>query len=155
MKKFWTTFAAALITLFCANGSAFAQSDLRIKVAELTMTVEILETEFDRQRIETVTTWTGDEKTSFEGPYLLDVLKAAGLEDNPVITIAALNGYSAEVPLDVIKQFNPVLAVRQDGDLMPRRRKGPAWLVFPRSDFGEEISNQLDSMWVWSVESIQ
>ncbi|KMW57005.1 hypothetical protein AIOL_001963 [Candidatus Rhodobacter oscarellae] len=75
---------------------------------------------------------TGREVT-YSGPRLSDVLAAAGAEGK-LASPTALDGYSAELSWDTIKQHEPILATHADGRPLEIGKLGPAMIVFPVID---------------------
>jgi hypothetical protein len=57
----------------------------------------------------------GEQVYEFEGPLLVDVLKAAGASGETV-TMQALDGYAIEVPLEELEAAGAVLALKRDGE---------------------------------------
>lgn len=85
----------------------------------------------------------------FEGPLLVDVLKAAGATGETV-TIQALDGYAIEVPLEELKAAGAVLALKRDGEAFGIGGFGPTQIVFPRADRAD-LSDMPDDNWIWSI----
>ncbi|MBE0530419.1 MAG: hypothetical protein IH626_06285 [Rhodospirillales bacterium] len=85
----------------------------------------------------------------FEGPLLGDVLAKAGATGK-VVRVQALDGYAAEIPMEDIRKYPVVLAIKRDGRFLGIGDRGPAWVVFPRDDY-PEFKAQDDSKWVWAV----
>jgi len=85
----------------------------------------------------------------FEGPLLADVLAKAGATGS-VVRVQALDGYAAEIPMEEVKKYPIVLAIKRDGRFLGIGGRGPAWVVFPRDDY-PEIKGRDDSKWVWAV----
>ncbi len=88
----------------------------------------------------------------FEGPLLSDVLKAVGAAGKSVRAVA-LDGYSASISMQDIRDYEILLAIKKDGNYLAVGGRGPAWLVFPR-DKHEALKSRDDSQWVWSVYMI-
>ncbi len=132
----------------------------------LTVTGHIAQTnapgraEFDRAMLETLgietltttTSWT-DGPQRFEGVRASTLLKAVGAEGTTVEAIA-LNDYVAEIPIETLRDFPVLLALRQNGEALTTRDKGPVWIVFPRDDYPELNDPRIDIRWVWQLESI-
>ncbi len=85
----------------------------------------------------------------FEGPLLGDVLAKAGATGK-VVRVQALDGYAVEIPMDDVRKYPIVLAIKRDGRFLGIGDRGPAWVVFPRDDY-PELKTQDDSKWVWAV----
>ena len=42
----------------------------------------------------------------------------------------ALNDYSVVIPPEDLRLYDPLLAMRRDGEIMPVSDKGPIWLMY-------------------------
>ncbi len=103
-------------------------------------------------RFEGETPWTKGT-TVFTGPLgsaVLDAVGAAGV----MLRVAALNDYSADIPLSDFRDHPVILATRHDGALMPVSDKGPIWVIYPMD---RDPSLRIESTYtrsVWQVSSI-
>ncbi len=117
--------------------------------------------EFDRsmlaglgmQTVRTSTDWTDGVK-AFRGPYVRDVLDAAGYRGETV-TATALNDYSVEIPVADFERYPVVLAMEMDGEPLTRRDKGPLWIVYPRDEFAELSTAETNAKWIWQLRSLE
>jgi len=91
----------------------------------------------------------GEQVYEFEGPLLVDVLKAAGATGETV-TMQALDGYAIEVPLSELEAAGAVLALKRDGEAFGIGGFGPTQIVFPRADRAD-LSEMPDDNWIWSI----
>jgi hypothetical protein len=102
---------------------------------------------------ETVTPWD-KQPVRFEGvplARLLDHLEASGTS----LTAVALNDYSAELPIDDLRKYEVILALKQNGEYMPVRDKGPLFIVY-NFDASPELKNQkFYSRSVWQVARLE
>jgi len=87
--------------------------------------------QFDMPMLEALESRTGSMETpwttgkvTFSGPLLSAILEAAGAHGS-VLTVKALNDYSADVPIEDATDITTILATRMDG-LDIRSRKGAA-----------------------------
>jgi hypothetical protein len=70
---------------------------------------------------------------TYSGPRLSAVMSASGAEGktaNPM----ALDGYTAEIPWDLIQTHEPILATHANGQPLEIGKLGPAMIVFPVVD---------------------
>ncbi len=95
--------------------------------------------------------WPG--VSTFEGPLLADVLKAAGAHGATLRTVA-LDGYAADLPPQDLETYPVVLALKQDGRYLGLGGRGPAWIVYPREDFPELQQAPDDAGLAWAVFAI-
>jgi hypothetical protein len=90
----------------------------------------------------------------FEGPLLADVLTAAGATGRTV-KVYALDGYGAEIPMDELRQYPVLLALKADGKYLGLGGRGPTWVVYPRDDRHPGLKSHDDAKWVWSALRIE
>ena len=157
--------AGATLSLFSMNASA---GPLAMPTGEpiLTVTGAIQNANedgaavFDREMLEqigtvtirTMTPWYENE-VEFEGvpmAALLDYLGAEGTE----ITATALNDYSSTIPMADFDQFEVILAMKRDGEIMPVRDKGPLFIVYPYDSDPDLRNEQYYSRSVWQVKAL-
>ncbi len=91
---------------------------------------------------------------TFEGPLLADVLTAAGATGKSV-KVFALDGYGAEIPLDEIRRYPVLLALKADGKYLGLGGRGPSWVVYPRDANHPALQSHDDAKWVWSAVRIE
>jgi len=98
------------------------------------------------------TPWTKG-RTVFTGPLgsaLLDAVGASG----KVLRVAALNDYSADIPIADFREHPVILATRHDGTVMTVRDQGPIWVIYP---LDREPALRIESTYtrsVWQVNAI-
>ncbi len=81
---------------------------------------------------------------------LLDVLKASS--DTTNLKFTALDDYTITLPLDTVRKWSLMLAVKQDGSYLTIDKRGPAMVVFPNKNFQIDATN--DGLWIWQIKSI-
>lgn len=147
--------AAALAVLFASCASAEV-APLPAPTGEVVLTVsgDIAVTnaggraEFDlemlralpAETIRTSTIWTDGvlELTGVPLAALMDRLGVTG----GTLTAQAINDYSTEIPVSDAVAGGPILAYHENGAPMPRRKRGPLWIVYPfdaRPDYQSEV----------------
>jgi len=67
--------------------------------------------------------------------------------------MTALNDYTVDVPIALIRDYPIIFAMQADGEYMPVSDKGPAMLVLPYDDFDFERPSS-DAYWIWQIKSI-
>lgn len=98
------------------------------------------------------TPWTEGE-VSFSGPFLREVLKAAGAKGTK-LKVKALNDYAAEVPAEDA-ELDTILATKMNGEPMSVRDKGPLMLVYP-FDLDKGLYNEkYFGRSVWQIKEIE
>ena len=89
----------------------------------------------------------------FEGPWLKDVLNAAGAAGKDV-TAVALDGYAEEISAADLAAYDWIVAVKRDGRYLDIGQRGPLWIVYARRD-GKAIGAEDDARWPWAVFMIE
>ena len=111
--------------------------------------------EFDLKALErlglsTLTTWTPwtDGEIEFEGVLARRLMEAVGARGSEA-EVHALNDYKEVIPLDDFDNYDVLLAMRMNGQLMRVRDKGPIWIVYPWSDHPEldDFATREKSVW--------
>ena len=115
---------------------------------------------FDRARLEglgtrivrTTTPWT-DGVGVFEGVLMRDVLASAGVQGRSV-KVSALNDYSYTIPAKDLTDYPVILAFKINGRDFTSRDKGPFWVIYPRDDYPELKTKEIEHRMVWQVNKI-
>jgi hypothetical protein len=116
---------------------------------------------FDREMLEalgtvsfeTTTPWD-KERVRFEGVPLGRLLDRLGASGSRLIAVA-LNDYSAELPVEDVRRYDVILALRQNGEYMPVQNRGPLFIVY-NFDSDPELKNQkFYSRSVWQVARLE
>jgi hypothetical protein len=89
----------------------------------------------------------------FEGPWLKDVLAAAGASGKD-ISVLALDGFASEISAADIGAYDWIVAVKRDGRYLAIGQRGPLWLVYARRD-GKAISQEDEQRWPWAAFLIE
>ena len=168
-KAIAVTLAFGAMVLFANNSEAQDFEALPVPVGEviLVVTGKIAVTnvedraEFDRQMLEnlglsqvrTTTDWT-DGTQVFEGVLARKVMERIGAEGT-VAVATALNDFVSRVPLDELRRYDVLLAMRQNGTEMQVSDKGPIWIVYPRSDNPELQDPKFNDRWVWQLRELR
>jgi hypothetical protein len=117
--------------------------------------------QFDRAMLEalgvtsfsTTTPWY-KEPVTFEGVLLAKLMDAVGASGDRIIAIA-LNDYSAEVPMEDVRKFGVLLALKRDGEYMTVRDKGPLFIIYPFDSNPDLKAQKYYSRSVWQVARIE
>ncbi|RUP24879.1 MAG: hypothetical protein EKK45_22625 [Curvibacter sp.] len=108
---------------------------------------------FTQRRFSVKTPWD-PRPVSFEGPLLRDVLKAAEARGSR-LTLAAVNDYKVEVPMEDLEHWDVVLALKMNGQAIPTRTKGPLFVVYPFDLAQGALLEQFRNRSIWQLVSIQ
>ena len=157
--------AALAAAMFLAlAGTAARGADLPEPAGEVILTVSDASGEhvarFDHAMLEalpqasvvTTTDWTDGQHT-FTGPLARDVLAAAGVSGTTV-DAGALNDYHVTMPAADFAEWDVILAMTIDGEVLSVRDKGPLWIVYPRDEHPELALPEINSRWVWQLQSL-
>lgn len=102
---------------------------------------------------ETMTPWY-KQPVKFEGVPLAKLMEALGASGERIVAVA-LNDYSAEVPMEDVKKFNVILALKRDGEYMSVREKGPLFIVYPFDSDPDLKSQKYYSRSVWQIARLE
>lgn len=89
----------------------------------------------------------------FEGPWLKDVLAAAGAAGKDV-TLFALDGFGSELPAADVAAFDWIVGVKRDGRYLDIGQRGPLWVVYRRRD-GKAATDEDEQRWPWATFYIE
>ena len=93
------------------------------------------------------------EQRTFTGVLMKDLLGLWQVSpDATVLTVTALNDYQIDVPIDLLREYPVIFALKQDGEYMTPDYRGPAMLVFPYEHYQFEIGTE--SYWAWQIKTI-
>lgn len=98
------------------------------------------------------TPWT-EGQVEFSGPFLREVLKAAGAK-GAKLKVKALNDYAAEVPAEDA-ELDTILATKLNGKAMSVRDKGPLMLVYPFDEDKGLYNEKYFGRSVWQIKEIE
>lgn len=160
--------ALAVMVVLSATPTAVALAEPLAKPTGpvvLTVTGAIAETnapgkaEFDRAMLDalgddtvtTATEWT-EGATEWSGVRLSRVLDAVGATGSDSVVATALNDYSGEIGIDLIRNYPVLLATHVDGKPLPAD-KAPLWIIYPVDDYPELLERD-DLLWAWQLATI-
>lgn len=85
---------------------------------------------------------------TFEGPWLKDVLAAAGAGGRD-ITIVALDGFGSTISAADLDAFDWIIGVKRNGRYLSIGQRGPLWVVYRRPD-GKAPTAEDEQRWPWA-----
>ena len=103
--------------------------------------------------ITTVHPWSEGEFV-YSGVTLQVVLEAMDLRIPPFVTIVALNDYKVVVPQEDFYNYQPIIAIKQNGEFMSVRDKGPYWLIYPLSSKPDINRTDFHAKMIWQIRDI-
>ena len=96
-----------------------------------------------------------DGKKTFEGPLARDIVLRIGGNQGSTIRLIAANDYEIEVDAYEFFAYDVILATRMEGELFPRRTKGPIWMIYPMSDHPELQDSSFNQRLIWQLIRIE
>lgn len=94
-------------------------------------------------------------EVTYRGPLVADLLDLWQADpEATTLHITALNDYSIDVPISMMREYPVLLALQADGEYMAVEDRGPAMLVFPYDDFNFERP-ATDALWIWQIATIE
>lgn len=95
-----------------------------------------------------------NDVTTFQGPSLRSLLEEMGVNRNAKLKMVALNDFASEAPAEDAFNYDVILAVLRDGEVMSVREKGPIWVIYPMDDHPELQDDVFNGRLVWQLKSI-
>ena len=168
--KSWRLAVAALCLLLAGMSSATTAGESLPQpsgpvVLEVSGDIDNLNADgvarFDRQMLEalgtkklkTSTAWTTGV-SEFEGVLARDLLDNVGASGTTV-TASALNDYTVSIPIDELRRYPVMLALKMDGEYLLPKDKGPIWIIYPRDQNRELQDSMIDKRWIWQLNKIR
>lgn len=105
-------------------------------------------TRLPQTSLETATEWTPSQ--IFEGVLLRDILELVDASGDSIRAIA-LNDYEATIPVSDVDRYQVLLALRQEGELMRVRDKGPIWIIYPLDEHDAALATSNNGKMVWQL----
>ncbi|GAA0285192.1 oxidoreductase [Rhodovulum strictum] len=102
--------------------------------------------------IRTTTIWTTG-KLDLTGVPLDALLARLGVEGGR-LTATAINDYAVEIPVSDAVPGGPIIAYLENGAEMPRRKRGPLWIVYPYDDSPAYRTDVIYSRSIWQLDRI-
>ncbi|MCG9694678.1 hypothetical protein L1D55_23645 [Vibrio sp. Isolate22] len=106
-----------------------------------------------QSEISTTLPWS-EGKSVYSGVTLQAVLETMDLSVSPIVTFIALNDYKVSIPKEDFYDHQPIIAIKQDGEFMSVRDKGPYWLIYPLSSSPELDNTDIHSKMIWQIRDI-
>ncbi|WP_395824826.1 molybdopterin-dependent oxidoreductase [Elstera sp.] len=103
----------------------------------------------------TTDTWWEPDVHTYRGPLLRDVLAACGADlRQGTFRVRALNDFVTNIPMEDLQRWQVLLARFMDEAPLPRRTKGPLWIMYPRRGEPALERASIRNRWVWQLERI-
>jgi hypothetical protein len=106
-------------------------------------------------RYTTLTSWT-KEPAAFDGILLSSLLDVVGADDQATtMVMTALNDFQSSVPITDARTWPVMVAIKENGQYLSRRERGPLWIVYPQHAYPDLGKREYLSRWVWQLASIR
>lgn len=100
-------------------------------------------------------TWWDDQPHRYRGPLLRDVLAACGTDlTRGSFRATAINDFAMTIPMADVTRWPVLLARFMDDQPLPRRTKGPLWIMYPRRGEPDLERINVRHRWVWQLNRI-
>ena len=147
--------AALLFILSLCSFSIFAASELTIfdhlgQKHQFSREQLLL---LPQKEISTSLPWL-DGELVYSGVALQTVLETKDLTMASQVTFVALNDYKIAVPKEDFDDYQPIIAIKQNGQFMSVREKGPYWLIYPLSSTPDIDNTDFHAKMIWQIRDI-
>lgn len=143
------------LVLTMIPGMGQASDILTVTAGEISRTYSFDDLSAFPQEVVVTDNFYVDEPTRFSGPLLRDLMEAFGVTRENTLVMTAINDYSAEIPVTDILDYDVILALRENGEPMPVREKGPIWVIYPMDDHAELSDPLYNSRLIWQLSDIR
>ena len=96
-------------------------------------------------------------KAEFQGPYLRDVLTAAGISPKAKeVIFETTDNYTVRAPIADAMKYRVIVAHSLNGELLSPTEKGPLWIIYPLDEApaGMDMITAIDKM-AWNLKRIK
>jgi len=115
---------------------------------------------FDRAMLEALgvselaqkTPWT-DGQQVFTGVLGSRILEAVGARGKMIVA-KAINDYQVQIPVSDLRNYPVLFALKQNGNYMRVRGKGPIWIIYPKETYPELDTDEITDRWVWQLSEM-
>ncbi|PML49306.1 hypothetical protein BCT35_13415 [Vibrio lentus] len=106
-----------------------------------------------QKEIKTTLPWV-DGELVYSGVTLQTILETMDLPISSQVTFVALNDYKIAVPKEDFYDYQPIIAIKQNGQFMSVRDKGPYWLIYPLSSTPDIDNTDFHAKMIWQIRDI-
>jgi len=144
IKEFNAPEGAPILTISGAISQLNAENSLLLDRSALLA--------FEQHEVKTTTIWT-DGVSTFSGPLVRDVLKAAGNSASKISAVA-INEYNIDIPVADTHNYSVIFALNKDGKPLSVREKGPIWVIYPWSSDEKLRQDKYYGRSIWQLNRI-
>ncbi len=87
---------------------------------------------------------------TLQGPWLRDVLAAAGAAEGRTVTALALDGFAVELSPEDLDAHDWLVAIKRNGSFLRIGQRGPVWIAYGPKD-GAILTSEDEARWPWAV----
>ncbi|MDH2432915.1 molybdopterin-dependent oxidoreductase [Pokkaliibacter sp. MBI-7] len=95
----------------------------------------------------------GETASTWQGVRLSELARLTG-SSAKTLTLWALDDYSVVIPATDLAAYEPIVALRRDGQLIPIESLGPMIVVYPLDDHQELLTQEYYNRTIWQLRSI-
>lgn len=103
--------------------------------------------------LETSTPWT-EGKQRFDGFPISALFDLVGVKGDTVRAVA-INDYAVTMPVDELLSANAFIAIRQNGEAMKIRDRGPLWIIFPYDEDPRLTGDDFLNWSIWQLKTLE
>ena len=152
-------FAGILVFLVAAGIGSITFSQTVLTVAPAAGGAEKSLTLDDLMALEQVEITTSNEfvdgEKVFKGPLVRDILILCRAADAQQVSLTAANDYQVEVDAHEFFDYDAILALSMDGEMLSKRDKGPIWVIYPMSTHAELRKPVYNSRLIWQLVKME
>ncbi len=89
----------------------------------------------------------------YEGVLFSDLLELVGAKGT-IVAAQALDGYTIDIPIEDVRAFPVILAMKWNGKIMRVRNKGPLWVVYPIDQYDNLKTETYSSRSIWQLSRL-
>jgi hypothetical protein len=89
----------------------------------------------------------------YEGVLLAEVLDLVGASGT-TLTARALDGYTVDIPVQDVRDYPVLLAMKIDGQVMSVRQKGPLWVIYPVDQYPDLKAESYSARSIWQLTHV-
>lgn len=139
-----------VLTIIASGGGQLSRTNGPNRASfDLAMLEKLPKTE-----VRTTTPWIEGTNT-YSGPKFSVLLDAVGAQGKDVL-MTALNDYIGQTPMEDLRKWNVIIAIRKNGEIIRVRDKGPLMVIYPFDEHHKDLFNEIYfCRSVWQLKSIE
>uniref|UniRef100_UPI004047AFD1 molybdopterin-dependent oxidoreductase n=1 Tax=Vibrio anguillarum TaxID=55601 RepID=UPI004047AFD1 len=106
-----------------------------------------------RETFTTQLPWLPKENT-FTGFKVIDLINHLQVGQVSSVSFLAINDYAANIAIENLTRYEPIIAYHMNGDEMKIRNKGPFWLIYNLDKYPQIDNGIYYTQMVWQLEKL-